>query len=106
MEYIVTWILTTLVLVSCPVYPPYEDKFGRTRCGINVTLFACHDRVTRHMSTSFDTLQEAEAFVKEVRSESTWNERLTDFSIKEVKKVEKNKGASYHLGLPPNIIPP
>jgi len=64
-KFLVTWVVVTWSLGACPPSAPMCDDYGRCYESMSTLAIACWDSSEKQMSKEFDTLAEAEAFVKE-----------------------------------------
>ena len=91
MNWIVTWVIFTMFVVSCPDKPSESDEFGVTQPSFMVSTMACYDTEKKSMSREFATREEAEAFIERGKkaypnSPSRMNESwATDWKLLEVK---------------------
>ena len=84
MKWIVVWIALSWFSVPCDTGPTsYVDEYGRESMTTTVTLMNCIDHKQREMERYFDTLEEAQAFVKELEraDAETWTDDFKDIKI-------------------------
>ena len=63
MSWLVTWMVITWSLVSCPPPPPVYDVYRGEIQQMTTTLQACYDTEEKPMEKHFRTYDEAEKFV-------------------------------------------
>jgi hypothetical protein len=75
MKWIVMYVIIQTYLVPCPTPEPTYDEFGiRTNESMNVLSVACYDTRKTNKEKKFDSLEEAQEFVKKGKEKYT-NER-------------------------------
>ena len=65
MKWIVMYVIVNTFVAPCPIPSPSYDEFGvRTNSDYNTFAITCFDTTKERHEKLFDTLEEAESFVK------------------------------------------
>jgi len=64
----ITWLVITYIAVPYPITPPEPDEFGRPISTFNaVPAVACYKRIEKPMEKTFETEEEASAFLQRLQ---------------------------------------
>jgi len=93
MTWLVTWVVVSRFMISCPMPEQVCDDFGRCEYSNSTTLQICYDTQRVPHERYFDTKKEAEAFIDRgitttyVSSFNPWEtgDSLEDFVLTEMR---------------------
>ena len=84
MKWVVVWIALSWFSVPCDTGPSIvTDEYGRDYISQSTTCMHCMDSSERTMRRYFDTVEEAQAFVKELEraDAETWTDDFKSINI-------------------------
>jgi len=88
-EYIVTWTVVNMIVISCPQVNQPENEYGFSSPYYTSTLRLCYEKSSKKMEKIFNTLDDAKKFIEEGKKISTFTNYLEDFEIKEILKAKQ-----------------